>query len=149
MAAEYATIEDVIKLGRKLTAEEQEKAAALLRGLDRPAPILLLTDNDAAGEAWAAALAEEFPWLYLDIMIADEPDVELVAKDIIVRATLRAVDTIADSSPATSQASQSAMGYSVSMTYLNAGQQLYFLRNELKELGVMRQRYGAMEVYDL
>lgn len=30
MAAEYATIEDVIKLGRKLTAEEQEKAAALL-----------------------------------------------------------------------------------------------------------------------
>ena len=85
----------------------------------------------------------------LDIMIADEPDVELVAKDIIVRATLRAVDTIADSSPATSQASQSAMGYSVSMTYLNAGQQLYFLRNELKELGVMRQRYGAMEVYDV
>ena len=82
-------------------------------------------------------------------MIADEPDIELVAKDIIVRATLRAVDTIADSSPATSQASQSAMGYSVSMTYLNAGQQLYFLRNELKELGVMRQRYGTMEVYDI
>ena len=82
-------------------------------------------------------------------MIADEPDIELVAKDIIVRAVLRAVDAIADSSPAASQASQSAMGYSVSMTYLNAGQQLYFLRNELKELGVMRQRYGAMEVYDV
>ena len=42
----------------------REKAATLLRGLDRPAPILLLTDNDAAGETWAAALAEEFPWLY-------------------------------------------------------------------------------------
>ena len=82
-------------------------------------------------------------------MIADEPDVELVAKDIIVRATLRAVDAIADSSLAISQASQSAMGYSVSMTYLNAGQQLYFLRNELKELGIMRQRYGTMEVYDV
>lgn len=45
-------------------AGNREKAAALLRGLDRPAPILLLTDNDAAGNAWAAALAEEFPWLY-------------------------------------------------------------------------------------
>ena len=132
MAAEYATIEDVIKLGRKLTAEEQEKAAALL-----PVACAKLST------AWKKYGKD------LDIMIADEPDVELVAKDIIVRATLRAVDTIADSSPATSQASQSAMGYSVSMTYLNAGQQLYFLRNELKELGVMRQRYGAMEVYDV
>lgn len=132
MAAEYATIEDVIRLGRKLTAEEQEKAAALLP----VASAKLSTACKKYGKD-------------LDIMIADEPDVELVAKDIIVRATLRAVDTIADSSPAASQASQSAMGYSVSMTYLNAGQQLYFLRNELKELGVMRQRYGAMEVYDV
>ncbi len=132
MAAEYATIEDVIKLGRKLTAEEQEKAAALLP----VACAKLLTACKKYGKD-------------LDIMIADEPDIELVAKDIIVRATLRAVDAIADSSPAASQASQSAMGYSVSMTYLNAGQQLYFLRNELKELGVMRQRYGAMEVYDV
>lgn len=132
MAAEYATIEDVIKLGRKLTAEEQEKAAALL-------PVACAKLSTACKKYGND----------LDIMIADEPDVELVAKDIIVRATLRAVDTIADSSPATSQASQSAMGYSVSMTYLNAGQQLYFLRNELKELGVMRQRYGAMEVYDV
>lgn len=132
MAAEYATIEDVIKLGRKLTAEEQEKAAALL-------PVARAKLSTACKKYGKD----------LDIMIADEPDVELVAKDIIVRATLRAVDAIADSSPATSQASQSAMGYSVSMTYLNAGQQLYFLRNELKELGVMRQRYGAMEVYDV
>lgn len=132
MAAEYATIEDVIRLGRKLTAEEQEKAAALL-------PVACAKLSIACKKYGKD----------LDIMIADEPDVELVAKDIIVRATLRAVDTIADSSPATSQASQSAMGYSVSMTYLNAGQQLYFLRNELKELGVMRQRYGAMEVYDV
>ena len=132
MAAEYATIEDVIRLGRKLTTEEQEKAAALL-------PVACAKLSTACKQSGKD----------LDTMIADEPDVELVAKDIIVRATLRAVDTIADSSPATSQASQSAMGYSVSMTYLNAGQQLYFLRNELKELGVMRQRYGAMEVYDV
>ena len=42
----------------------REKAAALLRGLSKPAPILLLTDSDPAGETWAAALTAEFPWLY-------------------------------------------------------------------------------------
>lgn len=42
----------------------REKAAALLRTLPKPAPILLLTDSDSAGETWAAALTAEFPWLY-------------------------------------------------------------------------------------
>lgn len=42
----------------------REKAAALLRELAKPAPILVLTDNDTAGDAWASALTEEFPWLY-------------------------------------------------------------------------------------
>lgn len=134
MAAEYATIEDVIRLGRKLTTEEQEKAAALL-------PVACAKLSTACKKYGKD----------LDIMIADEPDIGYVARDIIVRAVLRAVDTITDvdSSPAASQTTKSAMGYSLSMTYLNAGQQLYFLRNELKELGVMRQRYGAMEVYDV
>ncbi len=52
-------------MGRRAERHGQsQKAAALLRGLKKPAPILLLTDNDAAGNAWATALAEEFPWLY-------------------------------------------------------------------------------------
>lgn len=42
----------------------REKAAAILRQLPKPSPILLLTDNDAAGDSWAKALTEEFPWLY-------------------------------------------------------------------------------------
>ena len=42
----------------------REKAAALLRQLPKPAPILILTDNDTAGETWAKALTDEFPWLY-------------------------------------------------------------------------------------
>lgn len=42
----------------------REKAAALLRTLPKPAPILLLTDSDPAGETWAAALTAEFPWLH-------------------------------------------------------------------------------------
>lgn len=41
-----------------------QKAAALLRTLSRPAPIALIPDKDDAGDAWATALTEEFPWLY-------------------------------------------------------------------------------------
>lgn len=42
----------------------REKAATALRGLEKPGRVLLLPDNDAAGEAWASALEAEFPWLY-------------------------------------------------------------------------------------
>jgi len=44
----------------------REKAAAILRRLSRKqsARVLLLPDADGAGEAWAAALTAEFPWLY-------------------------------------------------------------------------------------
>lgn len=130
MAAEYAAIDDVIALGRKLTAEERDKAEALL-------PVASAKLRTAAKKYGKD----------IDFMIATNSDIGLVAKEIIVKAVIRAVDASADHTPAAAQASQSALGYSVSMTYLNAGQSLYFLRNELKELGLLRQKYGAMEVY--
>ena len=40
------------------------KIAAILRTLVPYAPILLLPDNDRAGDEWATALTDEFPWLY-------------------------------------------------------------------------------------
>ena len=82
------------------------------------------------------------------MMIFDDPDVGQAAREITVKAVIRAIDSSADSTPPAVQASQAALGYSVSMTYLNSGQALYFLKNELKELGIMRQRYGTLEVYD-
>lgn len=84
-------------------------------------------------------------------MIDDEEigkDYENVVKSVVVQAVCRALNSISDS-PAVTQESQSALGYSASMTYLNAGQSLYFLRNELKELGLLRQRFGALEVYNV
>lgn len=41
----------------------REKAAVLLRKMKRPAQVILLPDNDQAGEEWATALLTEFPWL--------------------------------------------------------------------------------------
>lgn len=45
-------------------AGNREKIAALLEGLQETAPVLLLPDNDRAGEEWASALTARFPWLY-------------------------------------------------------------------------------------
>ena len=131
MAAVYATVEDITRLGRKLTAEEQDKAAELL-------PVA----------SSKLRLAAKKRGRDLDMMIFDDPDVGQAAREITVKAVIRAIDSSADSTPPAVQASQAALGYSVSMTYLNSGQALYFLKNELKELGIMRQRYGTLEVYD-
>ena len=74
-------------------------------------------------------------------------DFLLAVKNLIVNATVRALNSISDDTPALSQGSETNGSYSVSMTYINAGQSLYFLRNELKDLGLLRQVYGAIEIY--
>ena len=40
------------------------KIAAILRDLPETAPVLLLPDSDKAGDEWASALTDQFPWLY-------------------------------------------------------------------------------------
>ena len=131
MGAVYATIDDVQALGRTLTADEQEKVPQLLE----IASALLRTEAKKRGYD-------------LDQMIADDPDKGLIAKILTVNAVVRSLNAAGNSSPAAVQGSQSALGYSVSYTYLNAGQDIYFLKNELKELGIMRQKCGILEVYD-
>ena len=131
MGAVYATIEDVQTLGRALSAEEQQKVSQLLE----IASALLRTEVKKRGYD-------------LDAMIADDPDKGLIAKILTVNGVVRSLNAASDTSPAAVQGSQSALGYSVSYTYLNAGQDIYFLKNELKELGIMRQKCGILEVYD-
>lgn len=131
MGAVYATIEDVQTLGRALSAEEQQKVPQLLE----IASALLRTEAKKRGHD-------------LDAMIADDPDKGLIAKILTVNGVVRSLNAASDTSPAAVQGSQSALGYSVSYTYLNAGQDIYFLKNELKELGIMRQKCGILEVYD-
>ncbi len=133
MKAVYASVSDITALGISLTAQQQQAAEILL-------------------ETASAKLRLEAVKYGSDIddLIADEKngdDYGLTVKNIVVQAVVRALDAISDTAPAVTQASQSALGYSASMTYLNAGQSLYFLRNELKELGLFCQVYGALEVY--
>ncbi len=129
----YAQVSDITALGKSLTAAQMQAAETLI---ETASSKLRIT---------AAKYGKN-----IDKMIADEylgEDFAIAVKSVIVQAVCRSLDSIADSSPAITQGSQTALGYSVSMTYLNAGQSLYFLRNELKDLGILRQTYGALEVY--
>ncbi|MBQ7756690.1 MAG: hypothetical protein IJ031_07820 [Oscillospiraceae bacterium] len=129
----YAEVSDIKALGKPLTTAQLDAAEILL---ETASSKLRITATKYGKD--------------IDKMIADETlgaDYELAVKGVVIQAVVRALDSMSDYSPAITQGSQSAMGYSVSMTYLNAGQSLYFLRNELKDLGILRQTWGAMEVY--
>ena len=130
MGAVYAALSDVILFSQNLTSHEQEQAESLI---DTACAKLRLTAKRYGKD--------------LDAMIEADEDLETAVKSVIVTSVKRALQTYSDGDLTAAQTSQSGMGYAVSMTYLNAGQSLYFLRSELKDLGIVRQRYGAMEVY--
>lgn len=132
MSATYATVEDIQTLIRPLTTAEQDKAENLL-------PIASAKLRITASKYGCD----------IDQMIAANSDYQLAVKEVVCKSVVRALDASSQAGPASvvSQESQSGLGYSASMTYLNAGQSLYYLRNELKDLGILRQRCGSFEIY--
>jgi len=129
MGAVYATVSDMRACGVKLSAEQEETAENLL--VTASAKLRVIAHGRHKD---------------LDSLVANEDYAEAV-KSIVIQAVARSLNSISDDI-ALSQQSQSGLGYSVSMTYINAGQSLYFLKNELRELGLMGQTYGALEVYE-
>ena len=131
MGAVYATVQDIIALKRPLTPEEAERAEALLPLVSAS----LRTEADKVGKD-------------LDRMIELSDDLAQVAKSVTVDVVMRElmVSTSADNEPMT-QYSQSALGYSVSGTYLVPGGGLFIKNTELARLGLKRQRYGVIEPY--
>lgn len=130
----YASVSDITARGYSLTSQQTEAAEYLLS--DASARLRVTAQNH--GKDIDATL---------DSSDKGE-DYAALVKSIVIQAVMRALNSITDSSSAAvSQISQGGLGYTASMTYLNAGQSLYFLRSELKELGILRQTYGALEVY--
>ena len=83
----------------------------------------------------------------LDKMITEKPYFESVVKSVTVDVVARTLMTSTNSEPM-SQMSQSALGYSVSGTYLVPGGGLFIKKSELARLGLRRQRMGVIELYD-
>ena len=125
----FATIEDINTLWRPMTTDESTRADALL-------PIV----SDSLREE-AIKVGKD-----LDAMIEERPTLASVAKSVTVDVVARALMTSTNSEPAT-QFSESALGYSVSGTYLVPGGGLFIKKNELARLGLKRQRMGVISLW--
>ncbi len=125
----FATIEDVNDVWRTLEESEEMRAGKLL-------PII---SNSLRVEA-------EKVGKDLDEMIEKSEALKSVAKSVTIDILARTLMTSTDSEPMT-QMSQSAMGYSVSGTFLVPGGGLFIKKSELARLGLKRQRYGVIDLY--
>lgn len=125
----YATIDDVRQLWREMTTEETNKARYLL-------------------EVVSASLRSEAKKVGkdLDAMLEADEDLQIVAKSVTVDVVARTLMTSTNSEPMT-QVTESALGYSVTGTYLTPGGGLFIKKSELARLGLRRQKYGVMDLY--
>lgn len=125
----FATIDDMTILWRKMTAEEQERASALL----------VLVSDCLRAEA-------EKVGKVLDEMVAHDPHIAAVAKSVTVDVAARTLMTSTDQEPV-SQFTQTAGPYSTTGTYLVPGGGLFIKRAELARLGLRRQKVGTVNLY--
>lgn len=128
MSVAFATVEDISTLWKPLTADEQTRAAALL-------PLI----SDALRNE-AVKVGKN-----LDEMIQDDETYANVVKLVTVDVTVRVLrqNTSGD---AMTQETQAAGGYSWSGTYAVPGGGIAnaILYNDLKRLGLQRQQYGSI-----
>lgn len=124
----FATIADITNLWRPMTQAETERAESLL-------PVV----SDSL------RMEAETRGYDLDAMVAESPTLATVATSVTVDIVARTLRTATDSEPMT-QESQSALGYSWSGTYAVPGGGLPIMRNDLKRLGILRQKMGVVNV---
>lgn len=127
--ANYATVQDVQDLWRTLSAAEQSRADDLI-------PVIC-----SSLRAEARKVGKD-----LDIMVEDDPDLAEIAKSVTVDVVARTLMTSTNQEPV-SQFSQSALGYTVSGTYLVPGGGLFIKKSELARLGLRRQQIGVIDFY--
>jgi hypothetical protein len=84
----------------------------------------------------------------LDEMLADGTLIDNAIIGVTVDITMRALLTSTTDEPMT-QFSQSAMGYSVSGSFLSPGGGLFIKDSEYKRLGIKRQQLRTIEWYSV
>lgn len=75
----------------------------------------------------------------LDLIMLKDGTKRTVAKMVVLASVKRAMHTNEVTEAPLEQFTQSAMGYTMSGTYLNPGDDIYFLNNELKRLGIKKK----------
>lgn len=125
----FATVEDIKLLWRELNPDEAQKAENLL-------PVV---SDSLRYEAQKVGKN-------LDDMLKEDDALKNVAKSVTVDVVARALMTSTNSEPM-EQMSQSALGYSVSGTFLVPGGGLFIKKSELARLGLRRQKCGVVNLY--
>jgi len=126
---EFATINDLTNLWRPMTPEETTRAESLLPVVsDR-----LRLEAESVGKN-------------IDDMMRNSAAYKNVVKSVTVDIVARTLMTSTNKEPMT-QFSESALGYSISGTFLTPGGGLFIKRDELRTLGLRKQRYGVIDFY--
>lgn len=124
----YIKVEDVIELFRPLSPEELARAKALISVVEDT----LYLEAEKIGKN-------------LDVL-SNNPRYMNVLKGVVVDIVARTLMTSTNSEPMI-QYSEAALGYSASGTFLSPGGGIFIKRDELKKLGLRKQRRGAFEIY--
>lgn len=125
----YATLNDLNVLFRPIKPSEEDRASMLLEVVsDQLRMAAKNVDKD------------------IDCMIEDGDILVSVLKSVVCDVVGRCLSTPTDEAPM-SQVTQSALGYSVSGTYLVPGGGVWIKKSELARLGLKRQRIGVIEPY--
>ena len=124
----FATTEDISRMWRKLTMDEIQKSEAIL-------PVV------------SDALRTEAKKVGKDLdQMAQDPTYANVVKSVVVDVTTRILQEDTHGGDAMSQVTQSALGYSLTGTYLSPGGGLFIKNSELARLGLRRQKYGVIDI---
>lgn len=127
---DFATIDDLSQLWRPLKPGEVGRAESLLTVVSDS----LRVEAQKVGKD-------------LDVLVVDSVSYANVVKSVTVDVVARTLMTSTDQEPMT-QVTESALGYSVQGSFLVPGGGLFIKNRELARLGLRRQRYGVMELYD-
>lgn len=127
----FATVDDLGLLWRALEPGEEERAEELLTTVSH---VLRVEAKKVKKD--------------LDLMVKADESYAYVVKSVLVDIVARTLMTSTRQEPMT-QFSESALGYSVSGSFLVPGGGLFIKDNELKRLGLRRQRFGAIDFYGI
>ena len=133
MSQSFATLADVIAIsGATYTAEQQERITTLLPLISD----LIRSEGEAVGKNIDAAIVTDTAYSSV---------VKMVTVDVVTRIMRQST-----TGEPMSQESESALGYTWSGTYAipGGGAAMSLMNNERKMLGLIRQKWGAMDIWE-
>lgn len=127
----FASVDDLNVLWRKLENSEIVRAEGLLTTVSHVLRVEAKKVNKD-----------------LDLLVKNDESYSYLVKSVIVDIVARTLMTSTNQEPMT-QYAESALGYSVSGSFLVPGGGLFIKDSELKRLGFKKQRYGVIDLYGI